>query len=65
MQNILKIKLKKMKNKTNPHRFGLNKYKIVDFKGKVIDKFRNKTTAKIFFIKMKKYKKDIELKKIG
>jgi len=54
-----------MKNKTNPHRFGLNKYKIVDFKGKVIDKFRNKTTAKIFFIKMKKYKKDIELKKIG
>lgn len=53
-----------MKNKTNPHRFGLNKYKIVDSKGEVIEKFRSKHVAMKCFKKIKKDKKDVELKEI-
>lgn len=51
-----------MKNKTNPRRVGLNKYKIVDSKGKVIDKFKYKVVAMNHFKYLKKLRKDIELK---
>ena len=53
-----------MKNKTNPHKFGLNKYKIVDSEGKVIDKFRSKIVAMKHFKYLKKLRNIVELKVI-
>ena len=53
-----------MKNKKNPHKFGLNKYKIVDSKGKVIEKFRCKSIALKHLKYLKKLRNNVELKVI-